>query len=520
MTQCPRVTSATGVSVRTPTLRMSFTSSSAPASEVGNPVWDNPLLRRPAAARAAVDHRRDLDDALDAGAQPEAGIIKRPEPFDIEAAASPGAGARADPGRPWFAPPTATQSRSCLLRMSRATLRIALVLCGFTACATLREGRGGASSFARARSAATLVVLTLLLCAMEYMWIANTLSYTQLPRQLGMATAIFGTPVVLFCSWRMVYKGHVHMFLLAAEVVADSSDSRAAAGSYDGTPARHDGRDGGPQASLPGGGRVAGSMPQLRTGRGSTAHAFDLVPMPLLVTLAMSISLQFVVNMLYTVLLAFELSGGTRTASRFALGMFEMWTAFLCAGCTIACSCAVLASHALRIARRIHALEKQLPQWPTARVLQAVADEQAMTQRRMQPLSVGLQVATLSLAVVFSVCTVAATATGARNSLIPLIGSMLEAVLFFVQAFTTLHTVAEVTERWRSVMRVLYATPEALDPERAGLGKRLYLQWQEGLLGLSVFGVVISRASVRKGLCSVGTLLGVLVRLGSDAGSL
>lgn len=189
--------------------------------------------------------------------------------------------------------------------------------------------------------------------------------------------------------------------------------------------------------------------------------------------------------------------------------------------------CCMLAGHILPLVRSLDLLARAIPAQPAAEVTRSLQCAAAQQRACIRPRAVSALILGKAFLVIACVCSIPPLLTGQlhdaeefRHS------SWLQRAVAYVfvaglpacytaMAMTALYCVSEVSEGWLAVLRALYAHPAGggLDATRFALSLQLSLAWQRGRLGVSVFGLAITRALVLRGLLAVGTLLGLLMRL-------
>lgn len=179
---------------------------------------------------------------------------------------------------------------------------------------------------------------------------------------------------------------------------------------------------------------------------------------------------------------------------------------------------ALFCVRSLAVARRLRATVAVVPGRPTADVEAVVAHGQACTQRALlRPLApllyLMLAMIVLQLAAISATFINAKEAEDERYQWFTQLTLLSVAIIFTTPSLLALFCLAEVTDAWFTLLPALHEGPHRGEGLRLALAMRLSAQVQRGALGVSVAGLVISRAMLIKVLSIALTLTGVMLRL-------
>lgn len=248
--------------------------------------------------------------------------------------------------------------------------------------------------------------------------------------------------------------------------------------------------------------------------RASRVHAVHTLPRAVLLPLGASWLVATLQILAFVAWRAALVGGGSITWSSFALDAAWYLLYFASVTAPLFSVTALLCAHALRFARRIHAVAAQVPSWSTARVEEALQGEQRLVDAGMHGALVAAVLLSLVLVMVVSLCYGVHMLTLSSTHLHwDSVGSAVSTACYCAPCIVALLCVSEVSEGWLDVLHALYAQPAAVDARRDALGMQLLLLRQRGRLGVRVLSVCVTRGLVVKGLSSFGTALGVLLRL-------
>lgn len=208
-------------------------------------------------------------------------------------------------------------------------------------------------------------------------------------------------------------------------------------------------------------------------------------------------------------------SGQRSGALRMVMDVAWFPVEVVCLLCPLYALAAMMCARALHFARRVAAVARKLPQWRVEHATEALQREQRLLDAYMHSTPLVLLIAGDALVVLVGVCLAVHILTGATLGVPIALANSLYALVSVLPTMTALYCVAEVTEAWLTLPRALFVQPPgaAPDPARTMAGLQLMELRLQGLLGVRVCGVSVSRALVVKWLWSVGTLAGVLLQL-------